>query len=233
MKRILLSILAIPVVLFTSTLTTAIEEHTANGMRNRIETYIDIRGDIVYGAVYSLPETREAFIESVGDRAWSSHSPEYVSRELSFNEKENLISAVSIALERMSIEDQETYFERLEMWLAANRVYRYASALACIESTMGAVYAVPRTQSLFDWVIENRGFDPETIGAGSVGSTLASGEISSIEYELFNMLSGLSRRNQMAYFRDVFDKLLTDPDLEGCLSPPNVDTPVNGEREIN
>lgn len=228
-KRVFLSVLLL-VVLFTTMTLMAFEGQSWREPRNRIRTYLDTYGEIIFGAIYSLPETQEIFVKVVGDRAWSSYSAKYVSGELSGNEKKDVVDAVSSALNNMSLKEQDDYFERLGMWLTARKALSYSYSLACIESTMGAVYSIPDTQPLFEWVLENRGFDPQISGI-EVGATLASGEISGIEYELLNILSGLSRKDQMAYFRTLFDKLLTDPDLSECLSLPDVDFPSSGEQE--
>lgn len=169
---------------------------------------IDMHGTVVYAALYGLPETREIFIGAVGEEGWGSHAPSDLAGQLSPEQRQRVLVNVVKALNGMRDEERSQYFKRIGNWIIAYDQLDICMRLTSLEQTMAAAYAVPLTRPLFDSIIKNRGFDPATVSAEMVGETLASGEAAGITYALLNKLSALSSREQMKYFRDLFDKLL-------------------------
>jgi hypothetical protein len=184
------------------------EKPIESGLEKDLAHLQDAHVPVVYAALYALPETQAAFINAAGDRGWSSYHPSDIASQLSLEQKRMVVAASVKTLNGMSEKDRAKYFRRLRSWLIAYDQLDVCMRLTSLEQALAAVYAVPLTRPLFDPIIKNRGFTPETVSAKMVGETLASGEAAGITYALLNKLSALSSREQVKYFRDLYDRLL-------------------------
>ncbi len=186
----------------------AVEKPADGKVERWITNFIDVHGAVFYAALYALPETQGSFIKAVGDGGWGSHAPSDLAAQLSAEQKQKIVAGVVKTLNEMRDEDSTQYFKRIGNWLIAYDQLDVCMRLTSLEQTMAAAYAVPLTRPLFDSIIKNRRFDPESVSAAMVGATLASGEAAGITYALLNKLSTLSRREQVRYFRDLYNSVL-------------------------
>ncbi len=160
----------------------------------------DKYGDIVYTAIFSLPESKNQFLDVTGETLWVTYSPDYLVKLISNDAKKDLNNAF------MNLSSSEGLTERIEKWVLAYHQFSHALTLASIEYTMAAVYSQPETRQIFKNIIVSRKMESNISGI-DIGTTLSSSEIFSLQYEALNILSNLKIKDQLSYFDNLFNTL--------------------------
>lgn len=160
----------------------------------------DKYGDIVYSAIFSLPESKNQFLEVAGEMFWETYSPDHLVESIPKDAKNNLNSAF------MNLSSIEGLTERIENWVLSYHQLSHALTLTSIEYTMAAVYSQPETQQIFKNIIVSREME-SNISAIDIGTTLSSSETFALQYEALNILSTLKTKDQLSYFDNLFNTL--------------------------
>lgn len=157
-------------------------------------------GDIIFAALYSIPESKNQFLEIAGNESWGTHSPEELAESIPEDIKQNLVDSItSKNFNRSSI-------KRTEYWILAYYQLYSAQMLTSTEETMAAIYDQGQTQSLFRDILTNRNMDTD-VHPMVVGSTLSSGETNEILYGALNVISNLEAKDQLIYFSSFYATL--------------------------
>jgi len=160
----------------------------------------DKYGDIVYSAIFSLPESKSQFLDIAGEMLWETYSPNYIVESIPNETKKNLNNAF------MNLSSSEGLTERIENWVLSYHQFSHAFTIANIEYTMAAIYSQPETQQIFKNIIVSRKME-SNISAVDIGTTLSSSETFALQYEALNLLSTLKIKDQLSYFDNLFNTL--------------------------
>ncbi|HCI70958.1 MAG TPA: hypothetical protein DF712_12420 [Balneola sp.] len=158
-------------------------------------------GDIVYSAIYSLPESQNQYLEVVGKEYLGVYySPNYLATQIPNDVKQKLNKAFS------NLSSNKALLKRIEYWVLCYHQFSHALTITSIEYALAAVYVQPETQNLFKYILTNRNMN-SSVTALSVGATLSSAETNDIVYKTLNLLSDLEIKDQLSYFDNMFKTL--------------------------
>ncbi|MEA3275144.1 MAG: hypothetical protein U9Q81_07640 [Pseudomonadota bacterium] len=176
-------------------------------MTSRVDFLLETQGPVVYAGFFALSRTRGTFLDAAGDQAWITHAPEAIPELLSTARKEALRCAIGGLLEGMRNRARDDFLERLRRWLQVLAQFRACEQATSPEETMAAVYYLPATRGFFDTALKGRNL-PSSVLPLQVGTTLSSAEHSIITYSLLNRISLMNLREQLTYFRDLYNTLV-------------------------
>jgi hypothetical protein len=176
---------------------------------NRLEQLTRLNGDLVYSAIFSLPQTHNIFLEAAGDVAWQTYRPGDMPRHLSDEQKANILSKSADYLNGLTDYQQHQYMGQLTDWIISERQLLVYEQLTSIEQTLSACYQIHETQIFFKPYLRSRGLDLDT-DPKMVATTLSSAEGSEITYQILNQLAVMNQKEKLTFFRDFYDDLIKD-----------------------
>ncbi len=157
-------------------------------------------GDIIFAALYSLPESKNQFLEIAGNEFWETISPREFAESIPEDIKQNIVNSIS------SKNFNKSFAKRIEYWILAYYQFYQAQLLTSTEETMAAIYKQEQTKSLFNRILSNRNMKSD-VNPLVVGSTLSSGEANEILYRTLNLISNLEAEDQLNYFGNLHASL--------------------------
>lgn len=153
-------------------------------------------GDIIFAALYSVPESKNQFLEIAGNESWETNSPKELIELIPEDIKPNLVNSISRKISNKS------FTKRIEYWILAYSQLYQAQLCTSTEETMAAIYMQEQTQTLFNRILTNRSMK-SNVNPLVVGSTLSSGETNEILYRTLNLISNLEAEYQLIYFSNL------------------------------
>lgn len=174
----------------------------------RLEAAVNVHGDVVYAALYALPETTELFAEHAPDEPWSSYHPTRLPRYLSAVQQDAVLHRVANHLDELPDIERRELLQRLDHWLVALKQFEVFVGLFHLEQVMSAAFKLPETAELFHGALKRRGLLPDEVRPTFVGETLASAEITAILYGWLNTMSDLSGVEQANYYSAFYRELV-------------------------
>lgn len=153
-------------------------------------------GDFIFAALYSLPESKNQFLEITGNESWETYAPKELAELIPEEAKQKLIHSISGKVSNKS------FTKRVEYWILAYYQLYQAQLLTSTEETMAAIYQQEQTRGLFHNILANRNMKSD-VDPLVVGSTVSSGEANEILYSTLNVISNLEAKDRLIYFNNL------------------------------
>jgi len=177
---------------------------------HQLELFRQKNGDILYSAIFSLPETRSVFLETVGNNAWNSYLPDDLPNHLDRNQKTAVIQKIAEYLNLQSQNSQRRYLQHLSNWIITERQLKLLQQITSIEQTISALYQDPEIKKYFEPYLRQRGLSTENTDPEMAATTLSSAEIAEISYKVLNDFSVMNQQELLARFGNLYHLLYQD-----------------------
>jgi hypothetical protein len=201
---VLLQLIVLALLAASSALASALQDD----MRAELQDTVNREGTLVFLAIYWLPESHDWFVASANDKThWPIGSLQDFDDNLSPRQKRDIIDAVASGLARLTVDQRQGYFERLQRWLISYHQLDLMQQFDSIEMVEEAVISLPATRPVYNSIVASRAIDPSLATPQFIAETMASGETFETMHETINLVSSFSDVELMQYFRDLYDKL--------------------------
>lgn len=183
-------------------------QSVVNITKKQIDRLIERNGQIVYSAIFAIPETRKDFTDVMGKGSWMSFLPEHLPEQMNKNQKDQVYTLLLQDLVTLNEHKRDAAAYRIQNWVTLFKMLSSTEFLSSKEQVMAAIYANPVSRPLFVQALKTRSWSKSK--PSDIAASLSSGETADIQYHLLNILLKMNHEQQIQYFHTLFSYVIRD-----------------------